>query len=575
MNNRSQVFIIALNVMLAFFILRLIGLQLVENEKYKRLSMDNAAHTTPILAPRGIIFDKYGKVMLKNHPVFMAYLRPHLLPDDPKNVLHKLGEILKMDPGKIHKKYIERKTPLSEGILIASNLPTSVVSRIEEDRDGLPGVEVICFPLRSYPYKKVASHILGFVGEIDKNELRALKNEGFKLGDLIGKDGVEKSYDKYLRGVSGGKKIEVDALGNPMRVLDIVDPVPGSNIILTVDLDLQKKVDEALGNREGAVVVIDPNSGEILAMSSHPAYDPSNWDAQGTRNHPFMNRALSSYPPGSIFKPVTLSAALETGKTTENEIFKCSGVYRLGHRIAKCWKESGHGRITPIEGLVWSCDVVFYELGKRLGPDILHEFAQSYGLGQKTGIDLPQEKRGFVPSSKWKKERFNEDWYDGDSINLGIGQGYTQVTPLQMASLFGEIAAGKRFKPYVVKKIIDNNGKILFENKPIIVSEIPIAKRFLDLIKSALMDVVFRGTGIAAYVPGNEAAGKTGTAENPGLPHAWFLSYAPAATPEVAVATFVSHGEHGDRVSAMITHDILEWYRKNRLSAKKIILDSN
>ena len=423
--------------------------------------------------------------------------------------------------------------------------------------------------MRAYPHPGIASHVTGYIAEIGEAELGALQSQGYRLGDLIGKDGIEKVYDKYLRGKPGGKKFEVDALGRPVRIKEIVEPVQGKNITLTIDLPLQLEVDKLLGPKEGAVVVLDPRSGEILAMASHPRYDPSRrWEDISQYNHPFMNRALSAYPPGSIFKVVTLSAALEEGKTKENENFFCRGYYQLGQRIAACWLASGHGGISPVEGLVWSCDSVFYELGRRLGPDLISKYAKLYGLNERTAIDLPQEKRGFIPTSEWKKRVLKEDWYNGDSINLGIGQGFAQVTPLQMAIMYGAIATGKRFKPYVVKEIFDQDGKSEYQAKPELVSDIPISNISRELLLSALKDVVWRGTGVAAYVPGIPASGKTGTAQNPGLPHAWFICYAPNDNPEIVIASFVAHGEHGDRISAYIARDILKWYKENRLQQK-------
>lgn len=567
MNDRSKVFLIALNLILALFLFRLFQVQVLDHFKYARLATENAARNTPILAPRGIIFDRNNNVLLKNRPVLTLYILPHLLPEDPIPVFSRLGSIIGLTAAQIEQRLKEKKRPIFEGVLIATDLPASIVSRIEEERLNLPGVEIIAYPLRLYPYRRAAAHALGYVGEIEPEELSVLREEGYRMGDLIGKDGVEKYYDKYLRGSSGGKKLEVNAYGEPVKVLEIVEPVPGNNIILTLDVFLQLKVEEALGASEGAVVVLDPNTGEILAMASHPDYAAGKvWEAIGRYNHPFMNRALSSYPPGSIFKAVTLSAALENKAAAPEEIINCPGYYRLGSRIAKCWKTEGHGRISIIEGLVRSCDIIFYEMGRRVGPDVLYRFAKNYGLGEKTGVDLPQEKRGFVPNSAWKKERFKENWYEGDSINMGIGQGFIQVTPLQMACLYAEIATGKRPRPFIVKKVVDKSGKVLFENKAETVASINISPKNLFLIRNALKDVVARGTGIAAKVEGFPAAGKTGTAENPGLPHAWFVCYAPADNPKIVIASFVVHGAHGDRVTAYIAHDILQWYLDNRIN---------
>src|SRR3989339_712728 len=530
MKNRAKVFFVIANIMLAFLFFRLLQLQVFENKKYVKLASDNAARTMPIIAPRGIIFDRNGKVLLKNRPVFTVYVLPHMLPKNPEPIFRRLGAILNLPQATILKRFKERKTPIFEGILIAKDVPISAISQIEELRPSLPGLEIIRYPLRFYPYKKTAAHVLGFVGEIETGELSKLKDKGSRLGDIIGKDGIEKVYDRYLRGIAGGKKNE-----------------------------------ELLGRNEVAFVVRDPNTGDILAMASNPSYDASKkWSEIDQRNHPFMNRAISSYPPGSTFKPVVLSAALQEKITTAGESFYCKGYYELGRRIAKCWKEAGHGRITPLEGLVQSCDIVFYELGRRLGPDRIKKYANEYGLGLPTGIDLPGEKKGFLPDQKWKQERFGQKWYEGDSINIGIGQGFIQVTPLQLACMYGQIATGRRMKPFIVKQIKNDLNEVIFENKSELVYSTEISENNLSLVRVALRDIVKRGTGIAAFVSSMEAAGKTGTAENPGIAHAWFLCYAPYNKPQIVISAFVAHGGHGDRVTAHIAKDILKWYAENR-----------
>jgi penicillin-binding protein 2 len=301
-------------------------------------------------------------------------------------------------------------------------------------------------------------------------------------------------------------------------------------------------------------------------MASRPSYDANlKWEKIDKRNHPFMNRALSPYPPGSIFKVVTLSAALESKKIKLTEMLNCRGGYRLGLRYAKCWLERGHGLLDPLEGLVWSCDVVFYELGKRSGPDLMNVYAKKSSLGDKLGIDLPQEKKGFIPTSSWKKDKLKEVWYDGDSINMAIGQGFVQVTPLQMAALYSQVATGKLYKPYVVEKIVNKEGEELYKAEKQEGDKIDIYPKTLKLIRQALREVVRRGTGVAARVSGIPAAGKTGTAENPGKPHAWFICYAPYDDPEIVISSFVAHGEHGDQAPAYIARDILTWYKENRL----------
>lgn len=572
MNKKNDLLMLAVGLAFFLLLLRLAQLQLIDGRRYQKMAADNAAKTVVALAPRGIIYDRNGKVMVANRPIFSIQVLPELLASsdigERDAVLKKLGELLG--------EKIEFRVSAGQPIIVKTNVPPEVAVRVEEARDALPGVVVSALPVRYYPHGSVAAHLLGYVGEIGAGDLKRLKGEGYRLGDMIGQDGIEKYYDRLIRGINGGKKVEVDAFGAPTRLLESLAPVPGADVKLTIDLDLQIAAEKALQGKEGAVVIIDPRTGELLAMVSHPNFDPnlfidqldrSKWWALNRKSHPFMNRALAIYPPGSIFKVVTMSAALTEGVGKANEMFNCPGYYKVNNRYAACWKTTGHGRLSLQEGLTQSCDVVFYELGKRLGPDRLAKYARDYGLGEKTGIDLPQEKKGLIPTSDWKKTVWKEPWYDGDSINYGIGQGFVQVTPLQMAAVYGTIASGKRMKPYVVQEIRDRQGDVLYQGKQEEVGRVPVAWEVLAVIKKALTAVVERGTGIAAKIAGIPAAGKTGTAENPGLPHAWFLCYAPDDGPRIALAVFVAHGEHGDRSSAYVARDILTWYRDHRLPA--------
>ncbi len=571
MLKKNQILIV---VFIAFFVLlylRLVELQISEKGNYAELAAQNAAKTIPERAPRGVIYDRNGKVLIESRPIFSVQVLPTALTnasrEERERILNALGALLG--------EKIDFKFTASEPIIIKENIPFETAIRIEERKRGLEGVVVTSQPIRLYKYGAVAAHVLGYVGEIQADELERTKGEGYRMRDLIGKDGVERIYDKQSRGVDGGKKIDVDVHGTPTRRLANLGPVPGADMKLTIDLDLQIAAEKALGNKEGAVVVLDPRSGEVLAMASYPNYDPniftdpmerSKWKELTDRRHPFINRALAIYPPGSIFKVVTLAAALGEGKAALQELIFCPGYYRLNNRIAKCWLASGHGSVTPIEGLVWSCDIMFYELGRRLGPDLIAKYAQKYGLGSRTNIDLPQEKKGTVPTKEWKEKTLKEPWYEGDSINYGIGQGFLQVTPLQMASVYAGIASGKILKPFIVSEIRDRAGSLIYQGKREEVGDVPLSSENLALMRNALRDVVKRGTGVAARVQGIPAAGKTGTAENPGKAHAWFICYAPYDDPEIVIASFVAHGEHGDRASAYIARDILKWYKQYRLT---------
>jgi penicillin-binding protein 2 len=568
--NKNQPLLIVIAGCLGLLLLRLVQLQIAEHRLHQSLALDNAAKMVVEPAPRGVIYDRNGKALVENRPVYSIRVLPYILfqktPTEREQIINLLNSLLG--------EKLEIKISATEPILVKDNVDWQTAIKVEERKNELAGVVVGTHPVRLLTYGAKAAHVIGYVGEIESAELARLKSEGYKLGDVIGKDGVEKYYDWAIRGIDGGKRVEVDVHGMPLRVIESLEPLPGPDLKLTIDLNLQQVAEKALGQQEGAVVVLDPNNGQILAMASYPGYDPNTFtDPQKRRGlnalkylkHPFMNRALAVNPPGSIFKVVTLTAALEEGKVTTTEAFYCPGYYKINQRYAKCWLESGHGSITAPEGLVWSCDIVFYELGRRLGPDLLSRYAQKYGLGQKSGIDLPQEKRGNVPDAAWKEVQLHEKWYEGDSINYGIGQGFVLVSPLQMATLYGEIATGKRYKPYIVAEIKNRDGEVIYQAKPTVTDKLKLKPENLKIIQAALFNVVDRATGLAVRYAEVPAAGKTGTAQNRGLPHAWFICYAPYSTPEVVVAAFVAHGQHGDKASAYIARDILKWYKDNRL----------
>jgi len=569
-NNTKQALIIIFIVGFSLVFLRLIQLQVAEGGKFGRLAVENAAKMVPESAPRGVIYDRFDKVVVENRPIFTVRVLPYILAKKPKPERERVLGLL----GKLLGEKIEFKVSATEPIIVKDNVPLAVAVQVEENKLNLDGVVVSSRPVRLSKYGTFASHVLGYVGEIEARELERLKLNGYRLGDIIGKDGVEKNYDRQLRGEDGGKMIEVDVYGTPTRILESLDPVPGPDMKLTIDLSLQLAIEEILGGQEGAVVVLNARSGELLSLASYPNYNPNifadsaenwKWQQLNYNKHPFINRALAIYPPGSIFKIVTLAAALEEGVATPDTIVNCPGYYKLNNRLAKCWLGRGHGSIGVVEGLVWSCDVVFYELGRRLGPDLIVKYARKFGLGSYTGIDLPQEKKGTVPTKEWKETYLKEPWYPGDSINYGIGQGFVQVTPLQMAMAYASLASGQLFRPYVVQEIKNKNGKVVYQGKKEVVGSVPLTKDNLALVRQALRDVVKRGTGVAARVQGLPAAGKTGTAENPGKAHAWFICYAPDDDPEIVIAVFIAHGEHGDQAAAYVARDVLKWYKEHRL----------
>ncbi len=581
---QSRLFIAALFVVFVVLFGRLWQLQILEHSTYSTLSKENTTRTIPMLAPRGIIYDRNGRVIVANRAIFSVYFFPSSVDDPEKldNVLSIVSRIVDIPSSQIMKKIQDNRSRPFEPILVKDDLSIRTVTALEERQHSLTGVVINVRPVRYYPYKNLAAQVLGYVGEITKEELNDLRDQGYNLKDMIGKEGVEDTYDKYLRGTDGGQQLEIDVNGRPVRTVGAQDPIPGADMKLTIDLDLQKLVEKNLEGKNGAVIVMDPRNGNILAMASHPSYDPNifaapmdnrEWARMDKEGHPFLNRALSTYPPGSTFKAINLSATLQEGTATLDDIFDCKGYFILGNRRADCWKKTGHGKLNILEGLVQSCDVVFYNLGLLNGPAILSKYSCDYGLGQRTGIDLPGELAGLVPTEEWKKRVYHDVWVKGDSINFGIGQGFLMVTPIQMANVYGTIATSKRFVPHVVSEIDSRDGRELFKYKIKEIGEIPISQKNAELLRNTLREVVRRGTGIAAEVKDMPAAGKTGTAENPGNPHAWFMCFAPNTDPQIVIISFVEHGEHGDRVTAYIAREILKWYRDNvyLVKGKKVI----
>ncbi|MFH0886824.1 MAG: penicillin-binding protein 2, partial [bacterium] len=528
----SQRLVFQLLTIFVFILLvgRLFTLQVLERGRFAKLSSGNAARLIPMNGPRGIIYDRNGKVMVSNRMIFSVVILPPSV-DNLNDTVDYLNRITGVAKAKIVKLIEDKKDKPFEPVTIIDNIPMSMVAKLEEQKYKYPGVVVSNRPVRYYVNGASAVHVVGYIGEITQDELNEVFEGNYRSGSIIGKDGVEKSYDSYLRGIDGGMEIEVNAAGQPVRVLRNIEPVQGKDVYLTIDMDLQKVVERALRGKPGAVVVMNPRTGEILAMASYPDFDPNmfsapledwRWKLATRYGYPFMNRALAAYPPGSTFKVITQSAVLQEKLSKTTDTYYCPGSYKIGNRVAFCWNKSGHGTLDLTGGLVWSCNVLHYQLALKAGPEILADYARKFGLGTKTGIDLPEEAKGTVPDSKWKEENTGEPWYPGDTINYGIGQGYLTATPLQMASVYSLIANGSNaYVPYIVKEVRDRRGEVYYAGSPKVRMGLPVGWNVVEHLREALRQVVYRGTGIAAKVPGIPAAGKTGTAEvPPKLPHA-------------------------------------------------------
>ncbi len=566
-------------ILLTFFILllagRLLYLQLWKYNDYEDLSANIRARVIPQIAPRGIIYDRNGKILAESRIIYDLYILPYQFknPELELNFLRKIG----FDITKVADKFYKKTYLPYEPLLVKADLNTVEISYLEENRGILSGIMIGSRIVRNYPYSNTCAHVIGYVGQINNRELEALKNYGYKLGDIIGMSGLERYYDQYLKGINGGQPLEVDPLGNPVRKLLSQNPIPGADIDLTIDIELQQQAEKIFGDNKGALIALSPQTGEVLAMFSKPDYNPNyftdyltekEWQELLAKENPLHNRGLTAYPPGSVFKIITGTAALETQSYNPEHNYFCPGYLYLGRRKFACWVASGHGKLNFFQGFIQSCNVVFYNLGLMLGPDKLAQSATNYGLGFATNIDLPFESSGLIPSSKWKKKIYKEDWYPGDSVNTAIGQGYVLTTPLQMAIAVASLANKNNsvLRPFLARKVTGSDDKVILTKEPEPVSRLPFAPKSIDSIKRLMYDVVQKGTGKNAKVEGFEVCGKTGTAEipNSAKTHAWFVSFAPYENPELVVVVFVEKGGFGGEIAAGIAKQIYTWWQKNR-----------
>ncbi len=558
-----------------------VRLQLVKHDYYLQLAEQNRVRLEVVRAPRGRVFDRQGRLLADNAPAFSIVYRP---PDfgskAPDSLSHEqallLERVLGLSRAQLND-VVRRSVHTGVTTPFRQDVDPLLVSQIEELRAELPHVEVIVSPRRSYPLGMVAAHLLGYAGEINEDELAKRKEKGYRIGDLIGRSGLERSYEDALRGEDGHQYIVVNALGRRVGALEDLPPVsprPGEDLRLALDLDVQNALEEAMVKvSHGAAVAIDPRTGGILAMVSRPTFDPNEF-ARGLtrarwqefmqdRSFPLLNRAIqSAYPPGSTYKVVTSLAGLEEQEIETRTRFPvaCAGGYRYGGRWFRCWLHSGHGSMDLTPALAYSCDVYYYQLGLRLGVDRLALWAERMGLGQKTGIDLPQERAGLVPTSRYYDRKRGEGrWTRGVALNLAIGQGENLLTPLQLAEIAVTVASrGQVVRPHVVEEVLDPMTGIGRAVRHAPRSALKLPPETWDALTRAMEQVVAGGTGGAARVPGIRVAGKTGTAQNPhGDDHALFICYAPVEAPTIAVAVVVENGGHGGSTAAPIAQKAL------------------
>jgi penicillin-binding protein 2 len=546
--------------------IRLVILQIIENEKYKKLAESNSIRVIPERAARGIIYDRYREKLVDNIPSFTVSIIPADLRNKEK-VIEKLSQILNISEEEIYEKLDRQKYKVFEAIKIKGNLNSQVISVIEEHKLELPGVLIHTEPKRNYINNDIASHILGYVGEVSLSEI----NKGnYYLGDLIGKSGIEKRYDSYLRGVNGATQIMVDSRGREIKIVGKKASSKGMDIMLTIDLKLQRKCEELLKDKKGVIIAMDPRDGEIYAMASKPSFNPNmfsnplekeSWDDLiSNPDRPLLNRAIAGlYSPGSTFKVVLACAALEEHILDLKDLFVCHGTYWYSTWNYNCWKREGHGSLNIIDAITYSCDIFFYQTGLVVKIDKISEYSKLFGLGEETRIDLDGEKKGLVPTAEWKERTFHEHWMPGNTIQLSIGQGYLLATPIQMINVYNIIINnGTLYKPYLVKFI---NDREIF---PEVLKRVSLRDDTLNIVKKGLWGAVNKSGGTGWRAKSNfNIAGKTATIENPhGPSHASFIGFAPFSAPEISVMVFLEGGGSGGEIAAPIAKSVIEEYYK-------------
>ncbi|MBD2140228.1 penicillin-binding protein 2 [Anabaena sp. FACHB-1250] len=547
---------------------RLVYLQIVQGGKHRQRAESNRVRIIPKQPERGNIFDRNGKLLASTRYPRSVYLWPMAHKKSSWSVVGpRLAQILEIPQAEIEKTLQESAVNPSSLIRIARNLNEAQVTALREYENELPGVEINTEAVRYYPYGKELAHVLGYTREITAEQLEKKKAQGYRLGDVMGQMGIEKAYEKLLRGEWGGQQIEVDGSGRPLRVLGTKQAKSGNDLHLTIDLETQIAAEKALGNRNGAIVAIDPKNGAILAMVSHPGFDPNifskqklsqkDWESLQGSEHPLVNRAISAFPPASTFKIVTTTAGLESGQFSPDTVLQTYGSLTIGGTRFGEWNHAGFGPLGFVGALQWSSDTFFYQIGKRVGGPTLISWTRKYGFGQKTGFEFTtEEAKGLVPDENWKQKVWKRDWTVGDTINMSIGQGALQTTPLQVAVMFAVPAnGGYRVQPHLLKD--HEEAKSWRES-------LNLKPTTVKVLRAGLRKVVSEGTGKVLNTPTlPPVAGKSGTAEawRRGVKenHAWFGAYAPADKPEILVVAFAEHsGGGGGSVAAPMILAVME-----------------
>ncbi len=578
-------------------------LQVMQGEYFLRLSEQNRLRSLRTKSLRGKILDRHGSVLADNRTAFTLMAIPADLP--PRDQLLPLLRTLNIDidPETLRPR---QRTAALKPVPIQRDFPRDQVAYFAEHRMDFPGMFIEVEPLRTYPYSTLAAHLLGYLGEINELQLQYGKDLGYYLGDLVGQVGLEQAFEDVLRGQPGLRQVEVDALGRETQVIAVRPATPGIDLVLTLDLPLQQLAERLLEGHSGSIVALDPRNGQILALASHPTFDPNafvprpslaTWRALSTDAHfPLHNRATQGqYPPGSVFKIVTALAALADGVVTPHTTVCCAGSYDYGEHTFRDWKPSGHGCLQLRQAITQSCDVYFYHVGQLLGVDRIAHYAQAFGLGQLTGFAAGMEKSGLVPSSLWKRRVRGQPWYAGETLSVAIGQGYTMTTPLQVANMLATLAnGGTLYKPAIVLRQEMLHNPTSMTTSPTVLHQLRVPPQYVTAVQQGLWSVVNdpKGTGKMARHDQIAIAGKTGTAQVVQLPehhasphrqeylpeqyrhHAWFAAYAPFEAPQIAVVVMIEHAGKGGSQFAGYAKTLIEAYLRQSYPVAAVPLNT-
>lgn len=587
MRRRMQWLAFAFSLCMMVLFVQLWHLQVLQGDKFRALSENNRIAYRVVRSPRGLIYDHGGRLLADNRASFNLYLVKENSPDLNEAVRH-LARMTDQPYDELREK-VRRANPFRP-FLIKADVDRKTMAFFEEHRPDFPGVFTQVAPLRNYRTEERGGHVLGYLGEVDGQQLQELTEFNYRQGDLLGKYGVERAFERYLRGETGFKQVEVDAYGRELRVVVPFVEKPGNNLHLTIDYALQAKAEELFRDFEGSIIILDPRDGAILALVSNPAIDPNQF-AGGLRGKswrrltsdplkPLENRALrGQYPPGSIFKIVMAFATLNEKVMRPDDKVYCNGSFPFGRRVFADWKQGGHGPIDLIQSLAQSCDVYYYTVGNKLGIERIAYYSHLFGLGEATGYD-PGEKGGLVPSDAWKRKRFNERWYPGETISVSIGQGFNLITPMQAANMMAAVAnGGTLWKPFVVREVTSPQGEVLYRHRPEAIHKIPIPKEIFDTVREGLREVVNgpRGTAKRAALAEVVVSGKTGTAQavrlnltgrkakpedlpRPYRDHGWFVAFAPYDEPRIAIAILGEHAGKAGSSFAPLARDLIAFY---------------